>query len=67
MPFPRFSEYMPFPRFIEYMPFPRFIEYMPFPRFIEYMPFDGNKWNDKKMLPYLAILKIIKEKYPEFR
>ena len=20
-------------------------------RFIEYMPFEGNKWNDKKMVP----------------
>ena len=30
-------------------------------RFIEYMPFDGNKWNDKKMVPYQEMLKIIRE------
>eukprot|EP00918_Siedleckia_nematoides_P035931 GHVU01078124.1.p1 GENE.GHVU01078124.1~~GHVU01078124.1.p1 ORF type:complete len:405 (+),score=46.03 GHVU01078124.1:25-1239(+) len=33
-------------------------------RFIEYMPFDGNKWNDKKMVPYNEMLDIIKQKWP---
>ncbi|KAF2150802.1 molybdenum cofactor biosynthesis prote [Myriangium duriaei CBS 260.36] len=33
-------------------------------RFIEYMPFDGNKWNQKKMVPYQEMLDIIREKYP---
>jgi len=36
-------------------------------RFIEYMPFDGNKWNDKKMIPFREMLKLIRVKYPEFR
>lgn len=35
-------------------------------RFIEYMPFTGNKWNDKKMVPYDEMLKIIKSKFPQF-
>jgi molybdenum cofactor biosynthesis enzyme MoaA len=35
-------------------------------RFIEYMPFDGNKWNVRKMLPYGEMLKMIRDKYPEF-
>lgn len=34
-------------------------------RFIEYMPFDGNKWNDKKMVPYAEMLQIIRAKYPD--
>nr|CAH0100459.1 unnamed protein product [Daphnia galeata] len=33
-------------------------------RFIEYMPFEGNKWNDKKMVPYQEMLEIIRQKYP---
>jgi GTP 3',8-cyclase len=33
-------------------------------RFIEYMPFDGNKWSEKKMLPYQEMLAMIREKYP---
>lgn len=33
-------------------------------RFIEYMPFEGNKWNDKKMVPYQEVLDIIRQKYP---
>jgi len=33
-------------------------------RFIEYMPFDGNKWSERKMLPYQEMLAIIREKYP---
>lgn len=32
-------------------------------RFIEYMPFEGNKWNDKKMVPYKEMLEIIRTKY----
>lgn len=32
-------------------------------RYIEYMPFEGNKWNDKKMVPYLEMLEIIRKKY----
>lgn len=32
-------------------------------RFIEYMPFEGNKWNDKKMVPYHEMLEIIRRKY----
>ena len=34
-------------------------------RFIEYMPFGGNKWSQKKMLPYTEMLDIIREKYPQ--
>lgn len=34
-------------------------------RFIEYMPFEGNKWNDKKMVPYSRMLDIIRRKYGE--
>lgn len=33
-------------------------------RFIEYMPFGGNKWSEKKMLPYSEMLDIIRTKYP---
>ncbi len=32
-------------------------------RFIEYMPFEGNKWNDKKMVPYHEMLKIIRRQH----
>ena len=32
-------------------------------RFIEYMPIEGNKWNDKKMVPYHEMLEIIRRKY----
>ncbi|KAK2709948.1 molybdenum cofactor biosynthesis protein 1-like isoform X2 [Artemia franciscana] len=34
-------------------------------RFIEYMPFDGNKWNNKKMVPYKDMLNMIKVEFPE--
>ncbi|EME47682.1 hypothetical protein DOTSEDRAFT_69589 [Dothistroma septosporum NZE10] len=34
-------------------------------RFIEYMPFGGNKWSEKKMLPYAEMLDLIRNKYPE--
>lgn len=34
-------------------------------RFIEYMPFDGNKWNQKKMLPYNEMLSHIHQKWPD--
>lgn len=34
-------------------------------RFIEYMPFGGNKWSQKKMLPYSEMLDMIREKYPD--
>lgn len=33
-------------------------------RFIEYMPFGGNKWTEKKMLPYSEMFDMIREKYP---
>lgn len=33
-------------------------------RFIEYMPFGGNKWSEKKMLPYTEMLDLIRTKYP---
>ena len=36
-------------------------------RFIEYMPFDGNKWNDKKMVPYEELVKIIRKTHPTFQ
>jgi cyclic pyranopterin phosphate synthase len=36
-------------------------------RFIEYMPFDGNKWSKGKMLGYMEMLEIIREKYPTLR
>ncbi|CAB4054963.1 MOCS1 [Lepeophtheirus salmonis] len=35
-------------------------------RFIEYMPFDGNKWSDKKILPFKEILTTIKGHYKDF-
>lgn len=33
-------------------------------RFIEYMPFDGNKWNKQKMLSYIEMLDMIRQKHP---
>lgn len=33
-------------------------------RFIEYMPFDGNKWAERKMLPFQEMLDRIMERYP---
>ena len=36
-------------------------------RFIEYMPFDGNKWDDKKMVPFKEMLQIIREIHPDFQ
>lgn len=36
-------------------------------RFIEYMPFEGNKWNDKKMVPYQEMLDIIKSKFSDLQ
>jgi cyclic pyranopterin phosphate synthase len=33
-------------------------------RFIEYMPFGGNKWSEKKMLPYMEMLELIRAKHP---
>ena len=35
-------------------------------RFIEYMPFDGNKWNDKKIIPYKEMIQLIQAEFPEF-
>lgn len=35
-------------------------------RFIEYMPFGGNKWSQKKMLPYQEIRDRIQERWPAF-
>ncbi|USW50171.1 Putative molybdenum cofactor biosynthesis protein A [Septoria linicola] len=33
-------------------------------RFIEYMPFGGNKWAQKKMLPYDEMIELIQARYP---
>ncbi|CAK1361330.1 Molybdenum cofactor biosynthesis protein 1 [Cercospora beticola] len=33
-------------------------------RFIEYMPFGGNRWAQKKMLPYAEMVDLIKVQYP---
>ncbi|KAF2213009.1 hypothetical protein CERZMDRAFT_111419 [Cercospora zeae-maydis SCOH1-5] len=33
-------------------------------RFIEYMPFGGNRWAQKKMLPYAEMVDLIKMQYP---
>lgn len=33
-------------------------------RFIEYMPFGGNKWAEKKMLPYAEMVQLIQAQYP---
>ncbi|WAR19272.1 MOCS1-like protein [Mya arenaria] len=35
-------------------------------RFIEYMPFDGNKWNSKKMVPYMEMVGAIRDRFPQF-
>jgi GTP 3',8-cyclase / cyclic pyranopterin monophosphate synthase len=35
-------------------------------RFIEYMPFSGNRWQTEKMLSFNDMLKMIREKFPEF-
>ena len=52
----------------EIVNFVQWTEFLPLDvRFIEYMPFDGNKWNTKKMVPYQEIVKIIRQKYPDFR
>lgn len=32
-------------------------------RFIEFMPFQQNDWNNKKLLPYFEIRRIISERY----
>ena len=34
-------------------------------RFIEYMPFDGNKWNQRKMVPYAEMISHIRSQYPD--
>jgi cyclic pyranopterin phosphate synthase len=34
-------------------------------RFIEYMPFDGNKWSRGKMIGFMEMLAMIREKYPD--
>lgn len=34
-------------------------------RFIEYMPFDGNKWSRRKMMTYLEMLDLIRNRYPD--
>ena len=31
------------------------------------MPFDGNKWNDKKLMPYRDMIETIKNVYPDFK
>lgn len=33
-------------------------------RFIEYMPFGGNKWSERKMLPYAEMLDLIRTEHP---
>ncbi|EME85987.1 uncharacterized protein MYCFIDRAFT_210378 [Pseudocercospora fijiensis CIRAD86] len=33
-------------------------------RFIEYMPFGGNKWSQRKMLPYAELVELIRARYP---
>lgn len=33
-------------------------------RFIEYMPFDGNKWSDRKLVPFEDMLRIIRREFP---
>ncbi|KXT07271.1 hypothetical protein AC578_2485 [Pseudocercospora eumusae] len=33
-------------------------------RFIEYMPFGGNKWSQRKMLPYAELVELIRTRYP---
>jgi len=34
-------------------------------RFIEYMPFDGNKWNQRKMVPYAEMIGRVFSQYPD--
>ncbi len=34
-------------------------------RFIEYMPFDGNRWDDRKMVPYAEMLEKIRLSFPD--
>ena len=34
-------------------------------RFIEYMPFDGNKWNQRKMVPYTEMISRVRSRYPD--
>ena len=36
-------------------------------RFIEYMPFDGNRWNDRKMVPYAEMVERLRQRWPELR
>lgn len=36
-------------------------------RFIEYMPFTGNKWEMQKMVPYQAMVKTIRNSWPDFQ
>ena len=36
-------------------------------RFIEYMPFDGNRWNDRKMVPYAEMVERLRRRWPELR
>jgi len=33
-------------------------------RFIEFMPFDGNVWNSKKLVSYMEMMDIVKQRYP---
>lgn len=43
----------------EVLDFVRFIKDKPMElRFIEYMPFDGNKWEQKKMVPYKELIQV---------
>ncbi|XP_043226198.1 GTP 3',8-cyclase, mitochondrial-like isoform X3 [Amphibalanus amphitrite] len=34
-------------------------------RFIEYMPFDGNRWNDRKMVPYGEMVERLRRRWPD--
>ena len=36
-------------------------------RFIEYMPFDGNRWNDKKLFGFQETIKLIQQRWPDFK
>ena len=33
-------------------------------RFIEYMPFDGNRWSEKKLVPYQELIASIRRRFP---
>lgn len=33
-------------------------------RFIEYMPFDGNRWDDRQLVPYAELLRRIRQHFP---